>query len=151
MGYLHTLQVDVPHAQTQGPLVVSRTTGNQAHVGKTLVAQPGETATVFDVGDYECDLPTHQMSDIDVTLKPSAVTGTIPVQIHAMYWNRIGYKSSTSGTNFVAGTSQVLSVASLKGVQMVRIRFQIGAGESVTFDNSTTADPPNAIAEYNGL
>lgn len=136
---------DVRRSQTQGLLVITASTVRST-IGLTLLE-----AGALGPGDYECDISTHDWQDIDVHLKPSAVTGDFAPTLTALYWDRIGHKGTPdTGSNFAAGTPETLSLTGLKGVQRCRLFFTVPGGGSVEFVN-TPGSNPAAIAEYNGL
>lgn len=131
----------------QGYLVFTKTPigAGQVYLGQRLI----DAGAINVAGDYEAEFEISGTNDVEVHLKPSAVTGTILPTLRITYANQFATKASAAGANFAAGVLQSLALASPKGAQYAKVTFTVDGGESVTF--AVGADPysPSAQAEFN--
>jgi hypothetical protein len=98
-------------------------------------------AGALDVeGIYEMHIETYGVDAVDVTLRPSAVSGAFAPSAIITLADGSTQKAAVAGANFAANTTQTLEVTGLLGERKVIVRFTVPAGGSVTF----------AIAEASG-
>ena len=145
MAYSHPRQqgaVDVRRSQTQFVLVLSAVpaTADQSLIGKALL----DAGALSVAGEYRCRIETHDWNDIQVHLKPTAVTGTFAPTLDGLYWHEgtpgtpVAHPTLTdAGVNFVANTYQLLTLASLMGVTKCDVKFTIPGGGAITFASAT--------------
>lgn len=103
-------------------------------VNSTLIGKTLKEAGVLGPGAYVCAIDTKGVNDIDVTLKPNAVTGAFAPAVTSTFVDRATTKATAAGAaNFAAGVAQTLSLTSLRGVQVVRVTFTVPGGGSIDF------------------
>lgn len=88
-------------------------------------------------GNYDMVVDVAGLTNVDVILNTSAVTGTVAPSVFATYADGSTSKvAGTGGANFIATTRQTISVANLKGERKLIVRIPIDATESVTLSQA---------------
>lgn len=147
LNHLQSSAADSRRSASQGHLVItSAPSAARALIGKSLIG----AGLIDDPGVYVCEFATHDWTTVEVVLMASAVTGTIAPQLDRMYFGGKAVRNSDTGVDFVAATPQTLTLADLKGSQVARVVFTVGAGEDVVFDRGADETAPTALAEFNG-
>ena len=92
-------------------------------------------------GVYECEILTDGWSNVDVTVRCSAIGGAAVVPFLRTRWADGTTRLEAAGVAFVANTPQTLSLTTLKGQKKAWLVFTLAPGDTLTFDR----------AEFNGL
>lgn len=86
---------------------------------------------------YLYTMPTRGASEIDVTVRPSAVSGTVTISAYPTLRDGVTIKgTATAGAALGAGTQQTITLQSLRGVQYCVFKVVVAAASSVTFDQA---------------
>jgi len=125
-----------PQPMTQGVLCITKAPSPQ-YLGKTLL----EVGLLDEEGVYECELFTSGWSNVNVHVRPSAVSGTVPtLSLETRYASDGTTRDADASVVLAADTNDDATLADLNGQRKVYVVLTIAAGRSVTF----------ARAEYNG-
>lgn len=141
------------YATTQDHLIIDSAPGIYAN-NKNIVGQRLIDAGALDVaGVYRCIILTDALTNIDILLKPSAVTGvaTLTGAARLMANGVELMEAVTAGVAFVAGTAQTISLTNIRGVCKVAVDITVSGGGSVTFAAGTTPSAQTGWGEYHGL
>ena len=130
--------------ETQGYLCLTAAPiATERYIGRALAlpsTNNNGTGTVSGAGTYECEIMCDGWSNVDVTVRCSAVTGTVLCYLRTR-WQDGTTRLEAASTALVANTAQMLSLTTLKGQRKAWLVFVLGGSDSLTFDR----------AEFNGL
>lgn len=96
-----------------------------------------EGVTLSAAGTYLYSMPTKGAAEIDVTVRPSAVSGTVTVSAYTTLRDGVTIKgAAVAGAALAAATQQTITIQSLRGVQYCVFKVVVAAASSVTFDQA---------------
>lgn len=80
---------------------------------------------------------TSGSAEIDITLRPSAVSGTVTITCYPTLRDGVTIKgTATAFTAPVAGTQETKTLQSLRGVRICVLKVVTAAASSITFDQA---------------
>lgn len=76
-------------------------------------------------------------AEIDITLRPSAVSGTVTITCYPTLRDGVTIKgTATAFTAPAAGTQETKTLQSLRGCRIVVLKVETAAASSITFDQA---------------
>ncbi len=95
------------------------------------------TGVVLAPGTYTYQIPVAGASAVDVSLRASAVTGTVTPTIVPTFFD--GVTAKTTATSFAAlaaGVGQTVTLTGLRGERQVLLTITVPGGGSLTLDRA---------------
>lgn len=132
-------------AQHAGYLMITAApAGQEALVGRRLLG-----AGALPAGAYRCEFSIEGWeASVDVTLKPSALSGgTFAPSVSILHIDNVTAKSTVVGSNFAAATAQTIvapASGTIKGERHAVVTFTVAAAETITFSVAA------GLAEFSG-
>jgi hypothetical protein len=96
-----------------------------------------EGVVLSTAGTYYYSMATTGAAEIDVTLRPSATSGTVTMACYPTLRDGVTIKGTeTAFTAPVAGTQETKTLQSLRGVRMCVLKIVVSGASSITFDQA---------------
>lgn len=117
---------------------------SERYIGRAIAlpsTHQNGTGALNIAGTYECEIFTDGWSNLDITVRCSAVAGAAVVPALRTKWQDGTTRTDVPGVALAANTPQTLSLTTLKGQRKAYLVFTLAGGDSLTFDR----------AEFNGL
>lgn len=103
-----------------------------------LIRQPKLEGVVLAASTtYYYSMATTGSAEIDITLRPSAVTGTVTITCYPTLRDGSTIKgTATSFTAPVVGTQETKTLQSLRGCRVCVLKVVVAAASTITFDQA---------------